>query len=386
MAPRMKNGTMAGLAILAFLLGFSIQPAYAFNVSYRLDKQYYYPGDMGLLQLNYKNDDAYDVFLFAAEMKIVGIGVFKWEANLPEAPNLPPNVHAYLVKKDQTVSIEIGFKIPLGTRPGEYEYTWTITAGPAPFSPTPYVKTDRLRVLAVGEKPPPEPFNPLLLVSIAIPVLLLAYPLARWKSKKTAGIIGISIVALFVLGFALGGFLFVFLAFSFVTAFYPYLILLVLAMVTGLIILRRRRKGVMKEHRTTSAPAPFACPHCRKDLPTLPKDIAVCPYCGGKLAQRACLGCGRDLSQLPDDIENCPYCGRAVHLQEAKAEPGKAQRIGRYAKIMTFLSLLFTGVSFIYAQLFAGGWSGPELPLGVLIVVISAIIWTIATAITRKKK
>lgn len=385
MAPRMKSRTMAGLTFLA-VLGFFVQPAHAFNVSYRLDKQHYYPGDTGSLRLNYKNDDAYDVFLFGAEMKIVGIGVFKWDANLPEAPNLPPNVHAYLVKKDQTVSIGIGFKIPPDARPGEYEYVWTITAGPTPFSPAPFTRSDKLRVLAVGEKPPTEPFNPFLLALISIPVLLVAYPLVRWKSKKIAKIVGIGIIALIVLGFALGGLLFVFLAFNFITTFYPYLILLVFAVVIGLIISRGRRKGAMKEHKTGSAPTPFTCPHCRRDLSTLPKDIAVCPYCGGKLAQRICPSCGRDLSQLPADIKSCPYCGKAVYLQDVEAKLGKAQRVGRYAKIMTLLSLLFTGASFAYAQLLAGGWSGPELPLGILITVVSAVIWTIATAITRRKK
>jgi len=385
MAPRMKTRTMAGLTFLA-VLGFFVQSAYAFNVSYRLDKQHYYPRDTGLLQLNYKNDDAYDVFLFGAEMKIVGVGVFKWDANLPEAPNLPPNVHAYLVKKDQTVSIGIGFKIPPDARPGEYEYVWTITAGPTPFAPAPFTRSDKLRVLAVGEKPPTEPFNPFLLVLISIPVLLVAYPLVRWKSKKIAKIVGIGTIALFMLGFALGGFLFVFLAFNFITTFYPYLILLVFAVVIGLIISRGRRKGAMKEHKTGSTPTPFTCPHCRRDLSTLPKDIAVCPYCGGKLAQRICPSCGRDLSQLPADIKSCPYCGRAVYPKEVEAKPEKMQRIGRYAKIMTLLGLLFTGASFAYAQLFAGGWSGPELPLGVLITVVSAIIWAIATAVTKRKR
>jgi DNA-directed RNA polymerase subunit RPC12/RpoP len=160
----------------------------ATSTHYELDKPYYYPGDGGRLLLVTKNDDPEDLYIFQAEMNITGIGTFTWNGTgLPEATNLPPTVHAYLLRSGQTANIEILFRIPADARPGEYEYTWSITSSHSPFAGSPIIHSDRLRVIAAGEKPPSESqFNPLLLVFIAPLILLAVYPMARRRGKKTA--------------------------------------------------------------------------------------------------------------------------------------------------------------------------------------------------------
>jgi len=392
----------AVLTLLTLLFVSSIQMVSAIGVHYELDKPYYHPGDAGKLSLT--GDE--DVMIFGVEMNIHSIGIFKFNmTGIPEDRKVgfgPNNTLAYVWKKGETLSVD--FKIPADAKPGEYSYTWSIS-WPIKME---MKKTDTLRVYAVGEEPS-QPLNPFLLVLIALPVLLVAYPLVRWKSRKLAKVIGIGVIALIALGIVFGGFLFIFLIFNFMTAFYPLLILLILAIVAASIIIRRRgrRQGV----ETQRPQKPPVCPQCGKDLSTLPKDITICPYCGEELPQRTCLSCGRDLSQLPADIKNCPYCGKAVSTPSIEAKPAVKvelpagiKRIRRYAKMAALFGLAVAVASFIFGPLLGGFLAGPEpnapymFPalheyqgtlgsvtlVGILIVVASALVRAFSGAFKRK--
>jgi len=357
------------LVLLTMAIGSSTKTASAIGVHYELDKPYYHPGDTGKLLLSSQNDGYSDEAIFGAEMNITGIGVFKWNmTGIPKELKIefgPNRTLGYLWKKGESLNIEIFFTIPADAQPGEYMYTWAIFWHKETMA---FTKTDTLRVYAVGEAPPPQPLNPFLLVLIAIPVLLVAYPLVRRKSRKLAKVIGIGVIALIPLGFVFGGFLFIFLIFNFITGFYPLLILLIFAIVAASIIIRRRggKRGV----KAQKPRKPPVCSHCGRDLSTLPKDITVCPYCGEKLPQQTCLACGRDLSQLPADIKNCPYCGKAVSIQveaiPVKVKPAKVelspevQRVRRYAKMVALFGLVVAVASFIFGPLLGGFLTGPE--------------------------
>jgi len=356
------NERIEGAAVLTLLFVLSIQMVSAIGIHYQLDKPYYHPGDTGKLSLT--SDE--DVMIFGVEMNIHSIGIFKFNmTGIPEDRKVgfgPNNTLAYVWKKGETLSVDFG--IPADAKPGEYSYTWSIS-WPIKME---MKKTDTLRVYAVGEEPSlSQSLNPFLLVLIAIPVLLVAYPLVRWKSRKWAKVIGIGVIASIALGIVFGGFFFIFLIFNFIAAFYPLLILLILAIVAASIIIRRRGRSQGVEAQKPQKPP--VCPHCSKDLSKLPKDITICPYCGEELPQRTCLGCDRDLSQLPADIKNCPYCGKAVSTPSIEAKPAPAvevelpagmKRIRRYAKITALLGLVVAVASFIFGPLLGGFLSGPE--------------------------
>jgi len=402
------NGKIRTAAVLAFLVLMfvvSIQMVSAIGVHYELDKPYYHLGDTGKLSLT--SDE--DAMIFGVEMNIHGIGVFKFNmTGIPEDRKIefgPNNTLAYVWKKGETLSVD--FRIPADAQPGEYTYTWTILW---PHEMV-FAKTDTLRVYAVGEAPPPEPLNPFLLAFLAIPVLLVAYPLVRWKSRKLAKVIGVGIIALIVLDIVFGGFLFIFLIFNFITTFYPLLILLILAIVAASIIIRRRGgKREVKGQKPQKLPV---CPHCGKDFSTLPRDITICPYCGEELPQRTCSSCGRDLSQLPADIKNCLYCGREVSTPSIEAKPAPAvkvelpaeiKRIRRYAKMAALFGLVVAVASFIFGPLLGGFLAGPEpnapymFPVlheyqgtlgsvalvGILIAVASALVRSFSGVFKRK--
>jgi len=398
------NEGIKAAAVLTLLFLLSIQIVSAIGIHYELDKPYYHPGDTGKLLLT--SDE--DVMIFGVEMNIHSIGIFKFNmTGIPEDRKVgfgPNNTLAYVWKKGETLSID--FKIPADAKPGEYSYTWSIS-WPIKME---MKKTDTLRVYAVGEAPSPsQSLNPFLLALIAIPVLLVAYPLVRWKSRKWAKVIGIAVIASIALGVALGGFLFIFLIFNFITAFYPLLIILILAIVAASIIIRRRgRRQRVEAQKPQKQPA---CPQCGKDLSTLPRDITICPYCGEKLPQRTCLGCGRDLSQLPADIKNCPYCGKAVSTLSIEVKPAVKvevpegiKRIRRYAKMAALFGLVVAVASFIFGPLLGGFLAGPEpnapymFPVlheyqgtlgsvtlvGILIAVASALVRAFSGAFKRK--
>jgi len=160
----------------------------AIGVHYELDKPYYHPGDTGKHLLSCQNDGYSDEAIFGAEMSITGIGVFKWNmTGIPEDRKVefgPNRTLGYLWRKGESLNIEIYFAIPADAQSGEYTYTWAILWH---TEKTAFTKTDTLRVYAVGEESSPsQSLNPFLLVLIALPVLLVAYPLVRWKSRKLA--------------------------------------------------------------------------------------------------------------------------------------------------------------------------------------------------------
>jgi len=349
----------------------------AVSTHYELDKSYYHPGDDGKLLLVTKNDDTEDLYVFGAQMNITGIGTFAWNGTgLPEAANLPPDVHGYLLRSGQTVNIEIPFKIPVDARPGEYEYTWAITSSHAPFPASPATFSDTLTVVAIGEEPPPtQPpqLGLLFAVAIAALALLVTYPLVRWKSKKAASVAGVGILALLASGILLCGcglgFLFPLLLSLILTP--HFLIPMILSTAIGAVLAQRKGRAEKRVGKAKAAPVPFHCPCCDRDLSTLPRDIAVCPYCGGKLDQRICAGCGKDLSAFPVDIKACPYCGKAVSASEVEAAPARTRpvkvelpesvrRIRTYTKGAALLGLLIAIASFIIGPLLGGFLTGPE--------------------------
>jgi hypothetical protein len=83
---------------------------------------------------------------------------------------------------------------------------------------------------------------------VALPVLLVAYPVVRWKNKKAARLVGIGIITVTALDVLFGGFLFIFLAFNFIATFYPLLIALILAVVVVSIIRRRRGRSALQHY------------------------------------------------------------------------------------------------------------------------------------------
>ena len=135
----------------------------ALSTHYEVDKPYYHPGETGRLLLSTYNDDG-DLFLFGAEMSIGGIGVFKWNMSEPLATNLPPNVTACGLKGGQKIDIEIFFKIPENTTPGEYEYNWSVIIGPTPFYSSPFSGSGRIGVYERGVEPPNQSVFPCLTV------------------------------------------------------------------------------------------------------------------------------------------------------------------------------------------------------------------------------
>jgi len=173
------------ILLLALSIVSSIQTVNALSTHYELNERYYYPGDAGKLTLVTRNDELGDLYVFQAYMDIAGIGRFEWDATgLEKATSLPPDIDAYLLRKGETINIEIPFRIPVDAKPGEYRYTWAIVAHPSPIGHQEYSKSDSLRVIATGESPPSQSQFPLPLVLIAIPILLLAVVVSKWKKKK----------------------------------------------------------------------------------------------------------------------------------------------------------------------------------------------------------
>lgn len=122
-----RNFALVSLCCFLLILLVPPQPAYAFGVHYETDKQYYHPGDFGVLLLQVTNDASSDALLFRAYMNITGIGSFVWNTTgLRLATNLPPDIHAYAISPGQMVTIRITFTIPNSTKPGDYTYWGTI--------------------------------------------------------------------------------------------------------------------------------------------------------------------------------------------------------------------------------------------------------------------
>jgi len=364
-----KNLVATSLILFAFLLGLFVQTVSALGIHYELDKPYYHPGDTGKLLLVCNNDGPSDMAITRVEVKISGVGTFQANLSfiLPEVTLGRPGILCYLLKPHQPANIEIPFKIPTDTKPGEYSYTWTIEfSGTAPFS-----KTETLKVCAVGEEPQPEQTPiPMPLLLIAFPVLLVTYFLLKRTHRKTARALKIATLALLALFMVFGeGWKIIYLAYMLtmiMIGFFPPagVIIPILIVLSALVAIHRRRR---KPRMKTSAPTAFACPRCERDLATLPRDIAICPYCGEKLTRSTCQLCGKDLSQLPADIKNCPHCGVSllrrvseapvVTSVEAREKSQLLSRIFLMGLVAIALSLLLMFVSGM------GSGPGPWRPL-----------------------
>ncbi len=283
-----RNVVATSFILFAFFLGLIVQTVSALSIHYELDKPYYIPGDTGKLLLVCNNDGPGDTVISQVEMSIAGIGVFQSNmSGLPLSSNLPPGVRGYMLKARQTVNIETYFETPADTKPGEYRYTWTLETFPG----NPFARTDTLKVYAVGEEPQPEQnlfSTPLL---IAFPILVVAYLLVRRRDRRVARVLSIATLALLALFMVFGeGWKIIYLAYMLtmlVIGFFPPagVITPILIVLAALVAIRRRRR---KHRMKTSAPTAFTCPRCGRDITTLPRDIAICPYCGEKLARSTC--------------------------------------------------------------------------------------------------
>jgi len=118
----------------------------------------------------------------------------------------------------------------------------------------------------------------------------------------------------------------------------------------------------------------------------------------------ACPHCSRDLSTLPRDIRNCPYCGKAVSTPSIEAKPAvkvelpaEIKRIRRYTKMTALFGILVAVSFFILIFLCGLGLGRSDLPafpilrafgekyasalwslvfLGILLAIFSRIIQT----------
>jgi len=126
----------------------------------------------------------------------------------------------------------------------------------------------------------------------------------------------------------------------------PIILMIVVAiLIIALFVIRRKRKkrrlAVQKPIPIPLAtPALFVCPHCRRDLSALPKDLAI-----------------------------RPYCGKPVSISETKTKPVRevelpleVQRIRRYARMTTLFGILVAVSSFILIFLGGLGLGRSDLP------------------------
>jgi hypothetical protein len=162
----------------------------------------------------------------------------------------------------------------------------------------------------------------------------------------------------------------------------PLVLIAVSILILAVVILRRRKGRRTKFQEPPPAPPSLVCPHC-----------------------------SRDLSTLPRDIKNCPYCGKAVSTPSIEAKPAvkvelpaEIKRIRRYAKMAALFGLAVAVASFIFGPLLGGFLAGPEpnapyiFPVlhecqgtlgsvtlvGILIAVASALVRSFSGAFKRK--
>jgi len=249
---------------------------------------------------------------------------------------------------------------------------------------------------------------------MTIPFLAMALYLLLSKKTRRIDIVVIFVCTTLLLSLMSG---LVFFMLFFLLPLYmfstPLGLLLIPILTTVLaVILRRRGKRKTEAQKLTFVSTPFACPSCGRDLSTFPKDIVICPYCGGKLTQRTCPSCSRDLSQFPTDIKNCPYCGKAVSTPSIEAPPAPTvkatelpagiPRIRRYSKMMALFGILIA-ISFFILIFLGGFMTGPEpnapymfpvlhentpalwngVYVGALLAIFSAIVRTVASSLAR---
>ena len=198
-APSRRKAAAATVAVLMVMylltvLTLSLTPVAAFSVHYELDKDYYHPGDSGLLLLVSSNDGPSDVLIFGAYMNVSGVGNFEWIlSGLAQVTNLPPGVHAYQLAIGQMVKIQIPFTTPADTKPGNYPYSWTIIySGGSPYG-EPMSNSGMLSVIVPGQTPPAPvagelPLSFITVVGLVVVVLgLLVGAVRRRVGGKNGG-------------------------------------------------------------------------------------------------------------------------------------------------------------------------------------------------------
>jgi len=206
---------IALLLVLATFVAELTIPASAMDVSnavgvhYEFDKGAYNPGDSGRLLLVIDNEEDEAVNIYGANLNITGIGVFGTHGLNLTCPvwstAVYPGGHACLLLRGTPLDVTIVFKIPVDTQSREYAYTWSVEegrgVGGSVLWPT---GSGALWVVRPGETPTPMErsqadqlnSNLQVLALIGVPLLAIAYPLVKWKSKLAARFIiaGIAIV------------------------------------------------------------------------------------------------------------------------------------------------------------------------------------------------
>ena len=184
----------------------------AMGAHYALDKKSYAPGDFGRLLLVVSNEEDATVNIYGAQMNITGIGFFKVSWPNLTCPTWSTDVylggHACLLEKGTPLNITVTFKIPIDVQSREYAYTWSVEEGRGTGGSVPWpTGSGTLWVARPGETPTPIErsqadqlnSNLQLLALIGIPLLAIAYPLVKWKSKLAARFIIAGIVIVLVL-------------------------------------------------------------------------------------------------------------------------------------------------------------------------------------------
>jgi hypothetical protein len=220
---------VAALILVTFATGLvvlaagSVRVSNAMSAHYELDKKSYAPGDSGRMLLVVSNEEDAAVDIYGARMNITGIGFFETSGVNMSCPVWSTDVyqggHACLLQRGTPLSITIAFKIPADAQSREYAYTWGVEEGRGKVGSVLWpTGSDTLWVVRPGETPKPiersqaDQLNSdlQLLALIGIPLLAIAYPLVKWKSKLAARFVVVGIAILIVLGKdPLGPFIFV---------------------------------------------------------------------------------------------------------------------------------------------------------------------------------
>jgi len=207
----------------------------AMGVHYEFDKKAYNPGDSGRLLLIINNEEDEAVNIYGANLNITNIGTFGTRGLNLSCPvwstTVYPGGHACLLLRGTPLDVTIVFKIPVDTQPRKYAYTWSVEEGRGQGGSVLWpTGSDTLWVVRPGETPKPIERsqadqlneNLQLLSLIGIPLLAIAYPLVKWKSKLAARFVVVGIAILIVLGKdPLGPFIFIpIAALAFLAAIY----------------------------------------------------------------------------------------------------------------------------------------------------------------------
>ena len=202
---------MVGLFFQAAAATIGVQNA--MSVHYELDKKSYAPGDSGRMLLVVSNEENAAVDIYGARMNITGIGFFETSWPNMSCPvwstDVYPGGHACLLEKGTPLNVAIAFKIPADAQSREFAYTWGVEEGRGQLGSVLWpTGSGTLWVVRPGETPTPIErsqadqlnSNLQLLALIGIPLLAIAYPLVKWRSKLAARFVVAGIVVLIMLG------------------------------------------------------------------------------------------------------------------------------------------------------------------------------------------